>query len=285
MRKENRVGLVVMTSSVPMVFCACGCGQLRPMYDKKGRKRKYINGHGGIETLIKKGQHLSVATELKKGRKATNKKDIPQRELIRLYWFEEKNEEEIANIFDTTIPTISHRMRGYNIPTRDFKFKKGERTGKTFEELYGEEKAKEMKVKLSKAHSGENNHFYGKTPWNKGKKWPSDVVYKMLLRRTPNNEEKFLIAFFQEYTIPYKFVGDGKVIIDNRNPDFINTDGQKKIIEFFGEHWHKSEDEEIKREIYKRYGFDLLVIWGKDLKDKNTLLSKVLDFEERKNDR
>ncbi|GAH77234.1 unnamed protein product [marine sediment metagenome] len=176
-------------------------------------------------------------------------------------------------------------MRGYNIPTRDFKFKKGERTGKTFEELYGEEKAKEMKVKLSKAHSGENNHFYGKTPWNKGKKWPSDVVYKMLLRRTPNNEEKFLIAFFQEYTIPYKFVGDGKVIIDNRNPDFINTDGQKKIIEFFGEHWHKSEDEEIKREIYKRYGFDLLVIWGKDLKDKNTLLSKVLDFEERKNDR
>jgi G:T-mismatch repair DNA endonuclease (very short patch repair protein) len=59
--------------------------------------------------------------------------------------------------------------------------------GKTFEKLYGEEKAKEMKEAISQRYSGENNPMYGKkhseeikkiiglnskgkNPWNKGKK-------------------------------------------------------------------------------------------------------------------
>jgi hypothetical protein len=28
-----------------MIFCACGCGELRPLYDKQRNIRKYINGH------------------------------------------------------------------------------------------------------------------------------------------------------------------------------------------------------------------------------------------------
>ncbi|GAH68153.1 unnamed protein product, partial [marine sediment metagenome] len=33
------------------------------------------------------------------------------------------------------------------------------------------------------------------------------------------------------------------------------------------------------REIYKRYGFDMLAIWGKDIKDETLLLNKILEFE------
>lgn len=86
------------------------------------------------------------------------------------------------------------------------------------------------------------------------------------------------MIFFRRYSFPYKFVGDGKVIIGGKNPDFVNVNGQKKIIEFFGEHWHKPEDEIEKREIYNSYGFDLLVVWGKDLKDERLLLKKIVDF-------
>lgn len=230
---------------------------------------------------IKKGEHLSPQTEFKKGRKVTNKKEISKEELITLYCSEGKGQKEIADIFNTSIRTILTRMQEYGINARNTKFKKGALKGKTYEELHGIEKAREMKKRLSELHTGNNNLNYGKAPWNKGKRWPSDVVYKMLLRRTPNKEESFLIAFFNYHNIPYTFVGDGKVIIEGRNPDFINSNGEKKIIEFFGEHWHKEEDQEIKRKIYARYGFNLLVIWGKELRNEEKLLEKIFNFNEK----
>lgn len=230
---------------------------------------------------IKKGEHLSSQTEFEKGRKATNKKELSKEELITLYWSEGKGQKEIAEIFNMTSKTILTRMQEYGIHTRNTKFKKGAFKGKTYEERYGIETAKEMKKRLSELHMGKNNPSYGKTPWNKGKRLPSDVVYKMLLRRTPNKEESFLITFFNYHNIPYAFVGDGKVIIEGRNPDFINSNGEKKIIEFFGEHWHKEEDEEIKRKIYARYGFNLLVIWGKELRNEEKLLEKICNFNKK----
>ncbi len=50
------------------------------------------------------------------------------------------------------------------LPDRDEKgrFIKGYRKNKTFEEIYGKEKAKEIKKKMSKSTSGENNPFYKK---------------------------------------------------------------------------------------------------------------------------
>jgi very-short-patch-repair endonuclease len=128
-------------------------------------------------------------------------------------------------------------------------------------------------------HSDGGQFKEGHESWNTGKPWDRETVMKMLVRRTPNNEEKFLINFFSEHQLPYKFVGDGKVVIENRNPDFINCNGQKKIIEFFGEHWHVPEDEDIKREIYERYGYEMLVVWGKDIKDHDKLLNMINKFD------
>lgn len=130
-----------------------------------------------------------------------------------------------------------------------------------------------------KGHSKGGRFKKGHKTWNKGKRWDRETVMKMLVRRTPNNEEKFLIDFFNEHKFPYRFVGDGKVIIEGRNPDFINCNGQKRIIEFFGEHWHDPEDEGIKREIYTRYGYEMLAIWGKDIRDYEKLLNMINEFD------
>ncbi len=40
----------------------------------------------------------------------------------------------------------------------------------------------------------------------------------------------------------YKYTGNGQVIIGGMSPDFTNTNGQKKVIEMFGDHWHQGQN-------------------------------------------
>lgn len=101
-------------------------------------------------------------------------------------------------------------------------------------------------------------------------------------RHKKNKQEKIL-GIILNRIIPkeYKYVGQGDIWIERYNPDFININGQKKIIELFGEYWHKLP-EYIKRDkrkikIYKKYGYDTLVIWTKELKN-NTLYKKIINF-------
>jgi very-short-patch-repair endonuclease len=130
-----------------------------------------------------------------------------------------------------------------------------------------------------KGHSKKGLFEKGHIPWNKDKKWDTETIRRILTRRTPNKQEKYLIALFGKHDLPYRFVGDGQIVIGGRNPDFINEENCK-IIEFFGEHWHEPEDEHIKRKIYIQYGYEMLEIWGKDLRDEEKLLVKILEFGE-----
>ena len=73
-------------------------------------------------------------------------------------------------------------------------------------------------------------------------------------------------------------MGDGSYLINGKNPDFIN-EKSKKVIEFFGELWHKPEDEQIRTNFFKSCGWDCFVIWGKDMTSKRNrtkLLEQIL---------
>lgn len=101
----------------------------------------------------------------------------------------------------------------------------------------------------------------------------------------PNNKEKILINLFSEHKLPYKFVGDWQFWVGDKNPDFISTDGQKKIIELFGDYWHKqkknipySQTEEGTRQIYSNLGFEVLIIWESEMKDLEEVLKKIKSF-------
>lgn len=88
----------------------------------------------------------------------------------------------------------------------------------------------------------------------------------------------------------YKFVGDGAFTIGNLNPDFVNINGQKKAIEFFGEPYHDPKKaivrvryestEEGRKKIFNDFGFQLMVVWGLELKEKRRkeLESKLVEF-------
>jgi len=104
---------------------------------------------------------------------------------------------------------------------------------------------------------------------------------------TPNQVELQLQELFTSLGLPYKFVGNGEVIIGGKSPDFIDTNGQKKIIEHFGDYWHSEEvkGHSIEKEVSDRiehflqFGFKTLIIWERELSNIGTLSQKILKFD------
>ena len=105
--------------------------------------------------------------------------------------------------------------------------------------------------------------------------------------RKPNGLEVSLINIIKERGLPYKYVGNGTKLIGKRKPDFINTNGEKKVIELFGRHWHDPEANpqlhssvtmEEKINYYNMYGYKCLVIWEEELSEVDNLVRKIGDF-------
>ena len=100
----------------------------------------------------------------------------------------------------------------------------------------------------------------------------------------PNKKEQYLQWLLYElFPKEYKFVGDGSVIIGGHCPDFININGQKKLIEFYGDYWHKGDDEGNRIFQFKLFGFDTLVIWEHELNpdEIEMTIAKIMEFHLR----
>jgi len=221
---------------------------------------------------------------------------------------------------------------------------------KTFEEMYGIEKAKQLKEKISKNNRkrytrGERFGFqighsdfvtkegrkrqalkmignlYG---WQKGKVSnrkgvklsieTKDKISKNNWTRKPGAKEKlskiakelwknpeharkclsislpsslekkteYLLK--NELKLKYEYTGNGTFLIQRKCPDFVNFD-QKKIIEVYGDYWHLRPENRLsdsKRiNIFKEHGYSVLIIWGSEFKDINSLKRKILNFENK----
>jgi hypothetical protein len=100
----------------------------------------------------------------------------------------------------------------------------------------------------------------------------------------PKNIPETKLEFLLQQILPneYKYVGDGTFLIEYFNPDFINCNGQKKIIEMFGDYWHTipkvKKRDYIKFGVYKKYGYKTLVVWEKELQNLPLLQEKILNF-------
>ncbi|MBA7615548.1 hypothetical protein ES703_22829 [subsurface metagenome] len=108
------------------------------------------------------------------------------------------------------------------------------------------------------------------------------------LCRKPTKPEQWLINLITEYKLPYKYVGDGSFIIGGLNPDFINVNGKKKVIELFGRVWHDTYLKDWKRSelgrmmVFSSYGFDTLIIWDDELEDKQAIIDRIKEFNKRR---
>jgi very-short-patch-repair endonuclease len=137
----------------------------------------------------------------------------------------------------------------------------------------------------------------GNIPWTKGRPRPTktiikirntlrelyknnpELLKKMLTFSRPNKTEIKLDYLLQKYfPNTFKFVGDGSFVIEGLNPDWIDCDGSKFIIELFGEPWHEKEEERKRTETFAKHGYSTLVIWWKEMRNEKNVTRKIANF-------
>lgn len=91
----------------------------------------------------------------------------------------------------------------------------------------------------------------------------------------PTKPERTLIKIIKKYNLPFKYVGNGEFVLGGKCPDFLNTDGKKQLIELFGTYWHDIFDIARRKDHFKQYGFETLIIWEDELKNKDRVIHKL----------
>lgn len=162
--------------------------------------------------------------------------------------------------------------------------------GMTNEEYYGKEKAEEIKQKLRQVYlnNSEKIIMCQKKLWaNEEYKNQTLLKQRQGLILKPNKVERRLIEIMKNNNLSFDFVGDWKIVIGGRCPDFINSK-DKKIILLHGDYWHYSRfqkknpkltKEEIeKKDInhYKKHNFDCMIIWENEIVGKKRLEEPIL---------
>lgn len=87
-----------------------------------------------------------------------------------------------------------------------------------------------------------------------------------------NKLEEKLNMFFRRYGLDFEYVGDGSVIINGHNPDFIDSSGTA-IIEVFGDYWHgkdltnrtKEEEENYRIKLFSEVGIETKIFWEHEI--------------------
>ena len=99
------------------------------------------------------------------------------------------------------------------------------------------------------------------------------------LHITPNQKEIQLLQLLNNlHPNQWAFVGDWTLVIAGKNPDFVNVNGKKQIIELFGDYWHKGADPQERIDLFSQYGYKTLIIWERELEDFPRLTRRIREF-------
>jgi len=259
-----------------MTYCFCGCGQ----EVKNGNK--FIHGHNGrliiedVNKRIKLGllpsgfsgrthseESNRKISQAKKGSVSWNKglaKETDER--VKEGWCKGLTKETDSRIAEAAIKSsLSH----IGLP-RNYTQSHSEETKELLRQInlsfYSDPKNREKRSRETK------------------EKWkdPAYVSKQMKGRGVrPNKlEERFVCLLAEENLIQFRYVGDGELIIGGKCPDFWN--GDHKLIEVYGDYWHRGEDPKDRIYHFVKYGYNCLIIWEHELKNPEQITLKVADF-------
>jgi hypothetical protein len=121
---------------------------------------------------------------------------------------------------------------------------------------------------------------------------PEFVIAQVNARHLrPNKIELYLEDILNRHLPEYKYNGDGRlgVVLAGCVPDYVNVNGQKKVIEIFGTYWHDKgakrwHQSELGRIMaYKSVGYEPLILWEKDIRTKSEdeIVQEIKDFNDK----
>ncbi len=219
-----------------------------------------------------KGKHRCYTEETLKRMSEANKGHVG-------YW-------EGKHLTDDTRKMLSNVLKAKGIrPSDEARQKSAElrkRNGLTEEHkrklamsAIGRKMSPSARVKMSQSHMG--------VPLSEAHKIAlTTAVFKSCREKRPTKPEK-LLGEIIETICPnqYKYTGNGEMRIGYLNPDYTNVNGQKKVIEAYGDYWHRGENPQVRIDIFRKYGFDCLIVWEYEIKkEPEKVTQKVLQFNE-----
>jgi hypothetical protein len=225
----------------------CGLGNK----SRTGQKRSSEEIAKQIATRIERG-HLYQTEETKRKISETKKGKPHPHGSTGKGW---KHSEE-------TRKQISLKLKGNII--RSDEYRENMSKAKTGVKL-SEEHVQRMREYWSTRHDECVNR--GKQAWLKGEK-TDKMVQNMLKVRLikPNKIETFILELLDEhYPYEWSYVGDGTLVIGGKCPDFCRNHGHNHLIEFYGDYWHKGENEQERIDHFKKHGYETIIIWEKQV--------------------
>ena len=126
---------------------------------------------------------------------------------------------------------------------------------------------------------------YGSGRWNTyiARHEHRDLEYLAKIQNAVTSRPNKLEITFDKLTPDYvEFVGDGGLWIKlptgrYKNPDFV-VSGERKLIELFGNRYHRRSEEQEIVEKYSSVGYECLVIWEHEMRDLESVFEKVAAF-------
>ena len=101
--------------------------------------------------------------------------------------------------------------------------------------------------------------------------------------RRPNEPELQLQSILDKhFPNDWKYVGDGSFWIEGKNPDFVNVNSKKQVIEVFGIYWHNEDEVAPRITHFKKYGFDCIIFWEFDVYNEEEVVATVAAMNEDK---
>ncbi len=111
----------------------------------------------------------------------------------------------------------------------------------------------------------------------KGRKLTKEQIRNHLRRRIPTSLEETFSAIIQKHNLPYRYVGNGAFVIENCNPDFINTNHEKIAIEVYAKFYKQLDGRTVKdwkqkrNATFKKYGWKIIYFEASEVNEKKVL--------------
>ncbi len=240
-----------------MSFCKCGCGQ--------EVKRNFLRGHSARVRMAIPAEREKIREALKVGWASGRIK----------IWNKGKKQTPESNAKRSKTLMGRKGLSGKRNPMWGRTGEKNPMFGKS----HSPKAIKAIKEARSRVKwTPESNKKRSKTLKGRTIHWIDKIVKSCGAK--PNKAEKRLNIILRKL-LPgeYKLNVKANVMtLGGRTPDFVNVNGQKKLIELYGDFWHKGQDPQVRINYFKTFGWDTLVIWESELKDESFVEDRVVRF-------